>query len=150
MHTVHRCGLLLEMTWRGRRVLSGCSLGCLCRWARPWAVLIRLNQSRYSSACGLGWPSGPCRWGPGSPEGKRAIILGASPDPLWRIGTIRHAPELFGIGGSSSGASVRCQCHDTIGLRDAILTRGRNPTRVILIYRTETTTEKCKTKKTKK
>jgi len=34
------------------------------------------------------------------------------------------------------------QCHVTI--QDAILTCARKPTRVGLIYRTETTTEKCK------
>ena len=37
--------------------------------------------------------------------------------------------------------------HDTI--RDAILTCARKPTRVSLIYRTETTTKKCKTEKPK-
>ena len=35
--------------------------------------------------------------------------------------------------------------YDTI--RDAILTCARKPTRVSLIYRTEPTTKKCKTKK---
>jgi len=35
--------------------------------------------------------------------------------------------------------------YDTI--RDAILTCARKPTRVRLIYRTETTTKKCKTEK---
>jgi len=38
--------------------------------------------------------------------------------------------------------------YDTI--RGAILTFARKPTRVSLIYRTEPTTEKCKTEKTKK
>ena len=37
--------------------------------------------------------------------------------------------------------------YDTI--RDAILTCARKPTRVSLIYRTEPTTKKCKTEKTK-
>jgi len=38
--------------------------------------------------------------------------------------------------------------YDTI--RDAILTCARKPTRVSLIYRTETTTKKCKNRKSKK
>jgi len=38
--------------------------------------------------------------------------------------------------------------YDTI--RDAILTCARKPTRVRLVYRTETTTKNCKTEKTKK
>jgi len=37
--------------------------------------------------------------------------------------------------------------YDTIGLRDAILTCAREPTRVSLICRTETTTKSCKTEK---
>jgi len=44
--------------------------------------------------------------------------------------------------------NMRNAGYDTI--LDAILTRARKPTRVSLIYRTETTTEKWKNRKTKK
>ena len=40
--------------------------------------------------------------------------------------------------------------HDNVyTIRDAILTCARKPTRVSLIYRKETTTKKCKNRKTK-
>jgi len=45
------------------------------------------------------------------------------------------------------GSAVRGTEYDTI--RDAILTCARKLTRVGLIYRTETTTENCKTEKLK-
>jgi len=47
----------------------------------------------------------------------------------------------------TSVAVGRMLRYDTI--RDAILTCARKPTRVSLIYRTETTTKKCKTEKLK-
>jgi len=45
------------------------------------------------------------------------------------------------------GVQVVGNSQEEIG--DAILTCARKPTRVILIYRTETTTKKCKTEKVK-
>ena len=47
-------------------------------------------------------------------------------------------------------ASVETGGYDTIReIRDAILTCARKPTKVSLIYHTETTTENCKTEKLK-
>ena len=45
-HTVHRCGLLLQMyvVWSVY----------LC-WSQPWAVLKWLSRSRCCLGCGLGW-----------------------------------------------------------------------------------------------
>jgi len=48
---------------------------------------------------------------------------------------------------------LACETIDTIRydtIRDAILTCARKPTRLSLIYRMETTTKKCKNRKTKK
>jgi len=47
----------------------------------------------------------------------------------------------------SADAGSRTASYDTI--RDAILTCARKPTRIGLIYRTETTTKNCKTEKLK-
>ena len=62
-----------------------------------------------------------------------------------------HADIMMGLQYTRRlGTSVAVGCmlrYDTI--RDAILTCARKPTRVSLIYRTETTTKKCKTEKLK-
>jgi len=64
-------------------------------------------------------------------------VTGVSRPPVLDFGTAFHLDY--------GGRDLR---YDTI--RDAILTCARKPTRVSLIYRTEPTTRKCKTKKTKK
>jgi len=57
--------------------------------------------------------------------------------------------EFGNIVGSDEAQNVHTMVVDHDTIRDAVLTCARKPTRVGLIYRTETTTKNCKTEKLK-